>query len=90
MPTDTLSVPVLGNKPIPPTNIVEIARPTEVAPTIVRARALTNDDVRRLQRGLHEIGFEPGPVDGVAGVRTKAAYVRLESGCSKLAPGLKN
>jgi peptidoglycan hydrolase-like protein with peptidoglycan-binding domain len=88
-PTDTLSVPVLGNKPIPPANIVEIARPTEVAPTIVRSRALTNDDVRRLQRGLREIGFEPGPVDGVAGARTKAAYVRLESGCSKLAPRLE-
>jgi peptidoglycan hydrolase-like protein with peptidoglycan-binding domain len=83
--TDTLSVTVVETKPIPAADIVEIARPTDVAPTIVRARALTNDDVRRLQRGLREIGFDPGPVDGVAGARTKAAYVRLQSGCSKLA-----
>ena len=87
--TDTLSVPVGETKPIPPANIGEIAGPTDVAPTIVRARALTNDDVRRLQRGLREIGYDPGSVDGVPGARTKAAYVRLQSGCSKLAPRLQ-
>jgi peptidoglycan hydrolase-like protein with peptidoglycan-binding domain len=87
--TDTMSVPVVETEPIPPTKVVEIARPTDVAPTILRAPALTNDDIRRLQRGLREIGFNPGPVDGVAGERTKAAYVRLQSGCSKLAPRLE-
>jgi peptidoglycan hydrolase-like protein with peptidoglycan-binding domain len=85
---DTMSVPVVETQPIPPTKVVEIARPTDVAP-ILTVRALTNDDIRRLQRGLREIGFNPGPVDGVAGERTKAAYVRLQSGCSKLAPRLE-
>lgn len=86
--TDTMSVPVVETQPIPPAKVVEIARPTDVAP-ILPLRGLTNDDVRRLQRGLREIGFDPGPVDGVPGARTKAAYVRLRSGCSKLAPLLE-
>ena len=83
-----MSVPVVEIEPIPPTKVVEIARPTDVAP-IVPVRALTNDDIRRLQRGLRELGFDPGPVDGIPGARTKAAYVRLQSGCSKLAPRLE-
>ena len=82
--TDIVSVPAIEPKAIPPNKIVEIATPTDVVPTVVRARALTTDDVRRLQRALREIGFDPGPVDGVPGARTKAAYVRLQTSCSKL------
>jgi peptidoglycan hydrolase-like protein with peptidoglycan-binding domain len=83
-----MPVSIVETEPIPPTKVVEIARPTDVAP-ILPVRTLTNDDIRRLQRGLREIGFNPGPVDGVAGERTKAAYVRLQSGCSKLTPRLE-
>jgi peptidoglycan hydrolase-like protein with peptidoglycan-binding domain len=53
------------------------------------ARSLTNHEIRRLQTRLREIGFDPGPVDGVAGARTKAAYLRLHTGCSKIGPLLE-
>jgi peptidoglycan hydrolase-like protein with peptidoglycan-binding domain len=47
-------------------------------------RILSRDDIRRLQQRLKEIGLDAGPADGVAGARTKAAFVRFQSGCSKI------
>jgi peptidoglycan hydrolase-like protein with peptidoglycan-binding domain len=32
-----------------------------------------NMDVRAAQQALHDKGFDPGPIDGVAGPRTSAA-----------------
>jgi peptidoglycan hydrolase-like protein with peptidoglycan-binding domain len=73
---------------------VENAAPSsvEIAPVIGKAvptaavRSVTTDDVRRLQMRLRELGFDPGPADGVAGAKTKAAFSRLQSGCAKLGP----
>ena len=47
-------------------------------------RILSRDDIRRLQQRLKEVGLDAGPADGVAGPRTKAAFVRFQSGCSKI------
>jgi hypothetical protein len=55
--TDTLSVPVVETKPIPPANIIEIVRPSDVAATIVRALALTNDDVRGCREGCARLAL---------------------------------
>ena len=35
--------------------------------------ALDQDQVRQLQQVLQEKGFEPGPIDGIFGLRTKEA-----------------
>jgi len=85
--TADISVPVLKSEPAP---IVEIAKPKVVEPRTVAPPALTHDDVRRLQRRLRHIGFDPGPADGIVGARTKAAYVRLHTACSEIAPLLEN
>lgn len=60
---------------------VVVARATPAAP-----RKLGPDEIRRLQTRLREIGFDPGPVDGVAGQRTRRAFERLQSGCANAAP----
>ena len=49
-------------------------------------RSVTADDVRLLQMRLRDLRFDPGPIDGVAGVKTKAAFERLQTGCAKLEP----
>ncbi|HKY09952.1 MAG TPA: peptidoglycan-binding protein [Candidatus Binatia bacterium] len=53
-------------------------------------RSMTGDDIRRLQTRLRELGFNPGPLDGVAGAKTKIAFVRLETACSRLEPLSEN
>jgi peptidoglycan hydrolase-like protein with peptidoglycan-binding domain len=83
------SVPGGESEPTSAARTVETANATGVAARIAASRPLTNDDVRRLQKGLREIGFDSGPADGIVGARTKAAYVRLQSGCSRLAPRLQ-
>jgi hypothetical protein len=51
--------------------------PPLVNPQAVLSRLETNElsssDIRMLQTRLREIGFDPGPIDGVAGKRTLAA-----------------
>jgi peptidoglycan hydrolase-like protein with peptidoglycan-binding domain len=70
--------------------IVGVAEPKVIEPPTVARQALTDDDIRQLQRRLRDIGFDPGPVDGIVGGRTKAAYVRLHTACSEFAPLLEN
>lgn len=49
-----------------------LARPSrEVAPPAPRF-------VREAQRTLRELGYQPGPLDGVVGPRTKRALVRYQ------------
>jgi peptidoglycan hydrolase-like protein with peptidoglycan-binding domain len=80
-----MSIAVVEESPATPAvESVQPAAPVEAPPAPVRS--LTNSDIRRLQTRLREIGFDPGPVDGVAGARTKAAYSRLHTGCAKLGP----
>lgn len=61
--------------------------PVVAAPEAAPARrSVTADDVRLLQMRLRDLRFDPGPIDGVAGVKTKAAFERLQTGCAKLEP----
>jgi peptidoglycan hydrolase-like protein with peptidoglycan-binding domain len=39
---------------------------------------------------LRDIGFDPGPADGIVGARTKAVFVRLHTACTELSPLLEN
>jgi peptidoglycan hydrolase-like protein with peptidoglycan-binding domain len=59
---------------------VPIARPVPA----VTPRSLTPDDIRRMQVRLRDVGLDPGPVDGVAGGKTKAAFKRFQIGCAEL------
>jgi len=49
----------------------------------VMPRSFSADEVRRIQMHLRDAGFDPGPADGVAGARTKAALGRYQAGCAK-------
>jgi len=40
------------------------------------------DEIRMIQVRLKDAGFDAGPVDGVMGVKTKAALLRFQSGCT--------
>jgi len=53
-------------------------------PTVMTTRAQTfsEEEIRQLQVRLKEVGFDPGPADGVPGARTKAAVGRLQTSCS--------
>jgi peptidoglycan hydrolase-like protein with peptidoglycan-binding domain len=84
------SVAVIENEAVAPEPAISTAEPKLVEMPTVPTRTLTDNDVRRLQTLLREFGFNPGPVDGMAGTRTKAAYIRLQSGCSKVGPLLDN
>jgi peptidoglycan hydrolase-like protein with peptidoglycan-binding domain len=65
--------------------------PPTVNPQAVFARLETNElspsDIRRLQTRLQESGFDPGPIDGVAGKRTLAALNAYRQSIS-LSPAL--
>lgn len=74
--------PVTEVIPAPVTAVVEEV-PVVMPPPA--PRNFTRDDVRVLQLRLREVGFDPGPVDGVAGIKTRAAFARFQVGCSSAA-----
>jgi peptidoglycan hydrolase-like protein with peptidoglycan-binding domain len=72
---------------------VESSAPMELSSTsntridtvaVPSQKNLSVDDIRRMQVRLREVGFDPGPVDGAAGAKTKAAFARLQSGCGQI------
>ncbi|MEZ5864460.1 MAG: peptidoglycan-binding domain-containing protein [Geminicoccaceae bacterium] len=46
--------------------------------TRVAMPAMSREDVRRAQELLAEQGYDPGPIDGLYGPRTRAAVERFE------------
>jgi peptidoglycan hydrolase-like protein with peptidoglycan-binding domain len=67
-----------------PTTASEV--PTvEVAPPPT-PRIWSQDDIRRMQRRLREVGLDPGPADGVAGARTNTALQKFHVGCGQVQP----
>ncbi len=44
--------------------------------------ARSGDDIQLIQVRLKDAGFDVGPVDGVMGSKTKAALIRVQSGCT--------
>jgi peptidoglycan hydrolase-like protein with peptidoglycan-binding domain len=57
---------------------------------VASPRNFTREEIRVMQLRLREVGLDPGPVDGVAGAKSKAAFARFQSGCSKITPLMEN
>lgn len=57
----------------------------ELAPPAA-PRSWSQDDIRRMQTRLREVGLDPGPADGVAGARTKTASQKFHAGCGQIQP----
>jgi peptidoglycan hydrolase-like protein with peptidoglycan-binding domain len=87
-PVSVVSEVVTEREPWQATAEVQLATSNEAK--LVPSRSISLDDIRRLQLRLQELGFNPGPVDGVAGVKTKTAFGRLEMACAKLEPLSEN
>jgi peptidoglycan hydrolase-like protein with peptidoglycan-binding domain len=81
---------VVENKEVAPTPVATeeptpSAETSVVAPALVAVvKNLTTADIRRIQTRLRDVGLDPGPVDGVAGGRTKTAFARFRAGCEQV------
>jgi peptidoglycan hydrolase-like protein with peptidoglycan-binding domain len=51
---------------------------------VIRIIVVRRAKVRLIQVRLKDTGFEPGPIDGVSGAKTRAALLRFEAGCTML------
>jgi peptidoglycan hydrolase-like protein with peptidoglycan-binding domain len=60
------------------------AQPEAAEPIFVETQPSGKEDVRAKQTRLRKAGFDPGPIDGVFGAKTKAALARLETACTAL------
>ena len=59
--------------------VTSVAARAEGGPATEAALALDREAQRLIQRGLREQGFDPGPLDGVIGRRTRAAIRRWQT-----------
>jgi peptidoglycan hydrolase-like protein with peptidoglycan-binding domain len=78
-----MTLPVMESERVAPISEVEDSKAQSIKEPI---RTASMEDIRRLQMHLHELGFDPGPADGIAGAKTKAAFQRLHSSCRNLEP----
>jgi peptidoglycan hydrolase-like protein with peptidoglycan-binding domain len=69
---------------------ITVVETSAVETPITSRRNLTRDDIRMMQLRLREVGFDPGPIDGVAGAKTRTAFIRFQAGCSNMSPVIEN
>jgi len=43
-----------------------------------------SEGIRLIQVRLKDAGFDPGPIDGRSGAKTRAAFLRFQAGCTTL------
>jgi hypothetical protein len=43
-----------------------------------------SESIRLIQVRLKDAGFDPGPIDGRSGAKTRAAFLRFQAGCTTL------
>lgn len=53
-------------------------------PNAPSTKISSSEEVRLLQMRLKDSGFDAGPIDGVHGLKTRAALLRLQSACALL------
>jgi peptidoglycan hydrolase-like protein with peptidoglycan-binding domain len=56
----------------------------ELSEQTLVSKTYTPEELRRLQVDLKELGFDPGPADGIVGNKTKIALQRLHAGCAQV------
>jgi hypothetical protein len=75
--------PALPAPPVDPATAMPDPLSAEAMPPLPESKrvvaALTNDEVREMQAWLKAFGFDPGPIDGHPGARTKAAIRRYQA-----------
>ena len=81
------SPPVVANQQ--PTEPVVSDSPTLVKnensrPVLSSKKALSKEEIRQIQAGLKAAGFDPGPIDGILGSKTRSLILRVEAGCTIL------
>jgi peptidoglycan hydrolase-like protein with peptidoglycan-binding domain len=78
--------------------VVVYQQPTEPvvsdSPTLVKnensrpvrssKKALSKEEIRQIQARLKAAGFDPGPIDGILGSKTRSLILRVEAGCTIL------
>ena len=89
--TDCRSEPQLAAVVVSENSVATPAAPRSFEPTepqatqpITETKAHGKEQIQALQARLKKAGFNPGPVDGIFGRKTKAALARLESACATL------
>ena len=80
VPTTAVSAPEIEAPQPAPENQLVKAKEASPAPAL----SLSVDDIRGMQTRLQELGFDPGPADGMVGAKTKIAFNRLQTACGKL------
>jgi peptidoglycan hydrolase-like protein with peptidoglycan-binding domain len=76
-------------------NVANVSEPTESSgegynqPT-VGSKVPTKEEIKLLQARLKAIGFDPGPLDGIFGLKTRSALSRLQSSCANLKDVVEN
>jgi peptidoglycan hydrolase-like protein with peptidoglycan-binding domain len=81
------SPPVVANQQ--PTEPVVSDSPTLVKnensrPVLSSKKALSKEEIRQIQARLKAAGFDPGPIDGILGSKTRSLILRVEAGCTIL------
>jgi peptidoglycan hydrolase-like protein with peptidoglycan-binding domain len=72
-----------------PTEPVVSASPTLVKderrrPAFSSTKALNKEEISQLQARLKTAGFDPGPIDGVLGSKTRSLILQVQAGCTIL------
>lgn len=91
--SEVTTVPQVVSDPAEEAEIMTIStvvQPTAAESPVVPSRSVTQDGIRSLQLLLRKVGFDPGPIDGIAGAKTRAAFVRFQGGCSKVKSLIEN
>jgi hypothetical protein len=53
-------------------------------PVSSSAKALSKEDISQLQARLKAAGFDPGPIDGILGSKTRSLILRVQMACTIL------
>jgi peptidoglycan hydrolase-like protein with peptidoglycan-binding domain len=69
------SVPVVSD---PPTPVKKEPSPQVSSPK----KSLSREEIRQIQARLKAVGFDPGPIDGVLGPKTRSVLLRVQAGCT--------
>jgi len=69
-------------------NLKDLLEPSSMGAPSARLDMINSssksEETRLIQVRLKDTGFEPGPIDGVMGAKTRAAFLRFEAGCTML------